>query len=226
MQKVDTSHDLLRALSMQTITSENLTQYVAVLIERLARLTVQYSSELHSYIQKGATHIKDEIISTCDWAYTATPFLNADTVNQAKALFEQAFAVEPYFKNPPALSVVIDTNPDNIIFLDGSVSFLDVMPPKDSWRVHDRYFPLCRTSVDVSLFNPSLAEAIHSAYGEREVRPSPIVRAVYELAAALIQVPYRKMVGQDVLAKKYGLFVQTCITRLESELKKEKEAEL
>ena len=89
------------------------------------------------------------------------------------------------------------------------MSFIDVMPPKDEWRVHDQYFIVCRTSADVTaLHGTELADTLHEVYSQTHQLPSSVVRAVYEIAAALIQVPYRNMVGREDLAEKYAHFIR------------------
>lgn len=55
----------------------------------------------------------------------------------------------------------------------------------------------------------------HEEYGEHGELPPESVRMIYELAAALIQVPYRKMIGRDDLAAKYADFVRLRCDALE-----------
>lgn len=217
MRKIDSGRDLLKSLEKGEVEQVELREYAKLLTERLRQLTEKKGEELSVHINKGTAHISSEVLGVCDWASVgADPHLSYDEVMRAKELLKQALEREKYFNSPVSLSVVIDTNPDNIIFLDEGVSFIDVMPPKDTWRVHDRYFPLCRTSADVSaLSHKDHAESLHHEYAKTEVLPPEIVRTVYELAAALIQVPYRKMVGRDDLAAKYADFVRSQMKTLE-----------
>lgn len=215
MRRIDPKKGLVLMLESGEIKPDDLARYVASITDRLRILEKMYASQLQEYIDRGTAHVKDEIVNTCNWAYTADPFLLPDDVDRAKTLFLKTFESETYLKDGARSSVVIDTNPDNIFFIDGSVSFLDVMPPRDSWRIHDPYFIICRTSADVSIHDPALAEALHHEYAKREVLPSKAVRTAYEIAGALIQVPYRKLVGQTVAAEKYGAFVKRRMDLLE-----------
>lgn len=221
MKKIDSGRDLLKTLEKRAPEEMELREYARLLTERLRKLTDEKGDELSIHIDKGTAHISSEVLGVCDWASVgADPHLTFDEVMRAKELLTQALAREQYFNTPISLSVVIDTNPDNIIFLDEGVSFIDVMPPKDAWRVHDRYFPLCRTSADVSaLSHKDHAEPLHHEYAKNESLPPETVRTVYELAAALIQVPYRKMVGRDDLAQKYADYVRTRMSDLEKLLR-------
>lgn len=90
------------------------------------------------------------------------------------------------------------------------------MPPKDAWRVHDRYFLICRTSSDIrAQLGDEQANILHETYKEHAELPPHAVRVLYELAASLIQVPYRKMVGRPDLATKYADHVRRLCDELE-----------
>jgi len=208
MQKIDTEKDLMRAIMHGTLCKEDLVEYVRVLMERLTSLSAARRPPLEAFFERGAAHVHAEVLGTCDWAYTADEFLSRADVDRAGSLMRRALESEQYFTGQmDSIAVVIDTNAENILFLDGGVSFIDVMPPKDAWRVHDRYFAICRTSADIgALSDCELAEALHESYAL--VPPPEAVRVVYEIAAALIQVPYRKMVGREDLSVKYANFVR------------------
>lgn len=221
MRKIDTSRDLMRAIESGILPKEALALYVRTLIERLSVLTEARRGELEEFFDKDAAHVRAEVLGACDWAaFDGAPYLTPLEVAHAKALMERALDKETYFQNPiKDISVVIDTNAENILFIDGKVMFIDVMPPKDAWRVHDRYFLICRTSADIRVQQEDEdAAVLHDAYGEHTELPPEIVRTVYEIAAALIQVPYRKMVGRDDLAVKYADHVRRLCGELEGTL--------
>lgn len=218
MQKIDTRRDLMQAISSQLLNKEELAEYVRTLLRRLLILTEARRGALGEFFDKDAAHVRSEILGACDWAGAdGAPYLTSVEVGGARALLERALNREIYFKDPiKNISVVIDTNAENILFLDGKVSFIDVMPPKDAWRVHDRYFLICRTSADIEAqIGGDHTAVLHETYGESTELPSEIVRAVYEIAASLIQVPYRKMVGQNDLALCYADFVRRRCIELE-----------
>lgn len=221
MKKVDTSRDLMRAIEGALFQKETLALYVRTLLERLAGLTAARRAALEEFFARDHAHIRAEVLGAGDWAAVAgEPYLAPSEVARARALIERALEEETYFHHPiKNISVVIDTNAENILFIDGAVSFIDVMPPKDAWRVHDRYFLVCRTSADIrAQHDDEHALVLHETYGEHTELPPPLVRMVYELAASLIQVPYRKMVGRDDLAGKYADHVRRLCGELESVL--------
>lgn len=221
MKKIDTKRDLMQAISNQALNKEELAEYVRTLLRRLMALTEARRGGLGEFFDRDAAHIRSEVLGACDWVEVeGEPYLTPLEVARVRALLNRALDTEPYFKNPiKNISVVIDTNAENILFLDGKVSFIDVMPPKDAWRVHDRYFLICRTSADIEAQNSGDHSAVlHETYGESTELPSEIVRAVYEIAASLIQVPYRKMVGQNDLARCYADFVRRRCVELEGML--------
>lgn len=210
MKKIDRGRDLIRTLEDGTPKKATLIEYVKTLQERLRTLTLARKDDLQEFFDKDPEHILSEIIATCEWAYTADEFLSHTEIDRAKELMERAIKRDPYFNEKiHTISVVIDTNGENILFLDEGVTFIDVMPPKDAWRVHDEYFIICRTSTDISaLRGKEHAEVLHETFVTEGPMPSQIVRMVYEIAAGLIQVPYRKMIGREDLAMRYADFVR------------------
>lgn len=218
MQKIDTSQDLMRAIETGTLSKDTLALYVRTLLERLLTLTEARRGELERFFTNDAAHIRAEVLGACDWAsFDGAPHLTLHEVARARALMERALDKEKYFQNPVKdISVVIDTNAENILFIDGKIMFIDVMPPKDAWRVHDRYFLICRTSADIrAQHGDEHADVLHDTYGEHSELPPETVRTLYEIAASLIQVPYRKMVGRDDLAAKYADHVRRLCGELE-----------
>jgi len=221
MKKVDTTRDLMKAIEGGSFQKESLMLYVRTLLTRLLVLTEARRGELEEFFDKDQAHVRAEVLGAGDWAAVdGEPYLTPSEVAHARALMEKALEQETYFQHPiKNISVVIDTNAENILFIDGAVSFIDVMPPKDAWRVHDRYFLVCRTSADIrAQHSDEHALVLHEAYGEHTELPPQLVRIVYELAASLIQVPYRKMIGRDDLAIKYADHVRKLCGELEGEL--------
>lgn len=218
MRKIDTSKDLMRAIESDSLEAIPLREYVRTLLSRLEDLTRARRDELEEFFTKDAAHVRAEVLGACDWAaFDGAPYITPEEVARARSLMESALEHEAYFqKSIKSISVVIDTNPENILFLDGQVSFIDVMPPKDAWRVHDRYFLICRTSADIrAQLGDEQAQILHETYEEHAELPPNTVRILYELAASLIQVPYRKMVGRPDLATKYAEHVRRLCDQIE-----------
>ncbi len=219
MRKIDTDRDLLKRLEAEHPSDQELASYARTLTTRLRTLTDARKSDLTHHLERGTAHVKDEILGVIPWARTAAPHLDPSDIDLAESLLARAFDEVPYFKGDIDLSVVIDNNPENVIFVEEDISFIDVMPPKDSWRVHDPYFSICRTSADVSaLGRRGSAEALHEEYRLHRELPPPVVRHAYELAAALIQTPYRKMIGKTEHADRYARLVRTKLAELEEAL--------
>jgi len=217
MRKVDTKHSLINILETGIPKRFDLILYVETLTKRLEQLTLERTSELEEFVERGTAHIQSEIMGVFAWAQTASPQLDREDTKRTEQVLRRSLSEHSYWRGPvSSLSVVVDNNPDNILFLAAGVSFIDTMPPKAEWRVHDRYFALCRTSADISaLAGSEQAEVLHETYALKYGLPSDIVRTTYEIAAALIQVPYRKMVGQVDLASHYATFVRRRTAELE-----------
>lgn len=218
MKKIDHKRDLIKTLENGTLKKEDLVVYVQTLQERLHTLTRARRSPLEEFFKKDTAHVIAEVLATKDWAYyTANDLITHEEIERAMRLITCVFETEQYFQDPiHTLSVVIDTNGDNILFLEDGISFIDVMPPKDAWRVHDAYFLICRTSTDIgALSSIEHAEILHETFVTSGPMPPPAVRMVYEIAAGLIQIPYRKMIGRTDLAQKYTDFVRLRTDNLE-----------
>lgn len=222
MKKIDTEKNLIRTLEERAPTKEELVEYVRTLQERVRSLTAARRGDLEQFFTKNIAHVTSEVLATKEWAYTADDLLSRKEIDNIATLMEHAMTIDPYWSDSlHTLSVVIDTNGENILFLDDGISFIDVMPPKDAWRVHDEYFIICRTSTDISaLRDQKHADILHETFVTHGTPPSPLVRMVYEIAAGLIQVPYRKMLGQSDLALKYADFVRARAKELEEEIEK------
>lgn len=213
MKKIDTRRDLTKILeSAHPLLPHELESYVVQITEKLDALTRTNASSLQHFLDLGREHVFDELRAVESWAHSAREHLSSEDIKSAMDQIQYALDSDSYFQNlkPSDLSVVIDTNPDNVLFLEEGVVFIDVMPPKENWRVHDRYFVVCRTSSDLSAYQRQQdADQLHTTYGAYAALPSSRVRMVYELASALIQVPYRVMLGAQKSAEKYASLVRS-----------------
>ena len=83
MRRFEHGRDLLSRLEADTVTHTDLSTYTRLLIERLRTLTETKKDSLAHHIAKGNTHLKDEVLGVCDWAYTASPHLTSEDVDRA-----------------------------------------------------------------------------------------------------------------------------------------------
>lgn len=104
--------------------------------------------------------------------------------------------------------MAIDANCDNILILTNKIGFLDILPPKENWRVADKFFTICRVTTDVAaLLGREKANIMYEAYKNFAGLPSENVKIIYEIRSALIQAAYRYALEQPNLAQKYLQFM-------------------
>ena len=97
------------------------------------------------------------------------------------------------------------------MFLDGEVNFVDVLPPKESWRVGDLFFDICGLATDIAvLLNDDKSEIVYQAYENSKNVPEEI-KSIYELRSALIQMWCFCSVNNLDTAKKYFDFAENKI---------------
>lgn len=186
--------------------SENL---VSALLPRLDTLTNKYQDSLSDHFENNPLHIREEVLNTLGWAST---MMDSSLIEKAREYLEELLSGGYFTQAIESVSVVIDNNIENIQMLDDGVSFIDVMPPADKWKVHDRYFLICRTSIDLAIRGyDDLANELHAEYARHYPLPPEYVRDAYVVAAALIQAPYRQMIGQVELSQKYVNFITSMV---------------
>ncbi len=208
MKNIDTSSNLTRLLPAGAIDGETMTAIAEAMIENLENLTREKRDSLSHIFDRSYTDLRIQSLRDLDeWLSELHTEIPAEVRSEAIRKLSDTIANDPYFNEFTSddYRVAKDTNSDNILWLGGKASFIDIMPPNEHWRVNDPHFALIRTAVDAEVLgDASLPKSVHDArekaYG---TIPSHIVDA-YALHGALIQWAYRTMLGQHDLAKKYG----------------------
>lgn len=216
MKRVDTSYDLPRMLVSGRMTTQDVTLYVETLLTRLRELSRARRTKLEHIFARGNGHVHNEMLGTLAWASTVRTHLPSELMSRTERALREVIARSSYFRNPIALSVVIDVNSENILFLPEGVSFMDVMPPKDEWRVHDPLFLLARTSADMHAYGRGeYSSVLYETYARMHGEVPKEVALAYEIVALLIQVPYRVMVGDEDMASAYADVLASRVRELE-----------
>ena len=149
----------------------------------------------------------------------ASNHIPKETADEIVSLLYNKAENEDYFinHNPALLSAVIDNNCDNLLLFNDNPSFLDIMPPKQEWKVSDKYFNIMRTAVDAyALGSKELGNAVLRTYGKYQAEPPINVALIYEIRSALIQWAYRHLINQHNIAQKYKNFTLVKVEELRS----------
>lgn len=212
MNKIDGSATLTKLLGENKLSIEDTKRATVKLIELLRLLTSKKINDFKHLTDTGWRELwQKETIDSCrSWLEMASEYILKSEIQRIIAVFEAASNREKYFTHydPNRFAIVADNNCDNFIFLNGQPSFLDIMPPKEGWRIADEYAVVARTAVDAHVLGGSEhGQAVYSVYRNYRADAPESVKLLYEIRAALIQWPYRHISGQHELAEKYKQFV-------------------
>jgi aminoglycoside phosphotransferase family enzyme len=220
MRRIDTSRDLPHMLLGGLVRQGELQLYVETLLTRLRELTQERGDALGHVFLRGNTHVQQEMLGTLGWASTATEHISSALLTRIEHVLKEVIRSSAYFQQDVSLSIVIDVNGENILFLPDGVAFIDVMPPKDDWRVHDPLFLVARTGADIRARGQGeLVPLLYQSYRDLRGETPVEVCLAYEICALLIQVPYRLMIGETEVSSQYAKVLATTVEELEGILK-------
>lgn len=212
MEKFDADKSLTNLLLRKEASEEDLAKIVLELVSRLAELTAEKRRESEAIFSKNLLEsLLAELEDDRNLLYLVPSFIAKEKTDEMVEFLKKAAAKNPYFRNfsHQKLSLLIDDHSDNIMLLDGKVEFIDVLPPKESWRVGDLNFIICRLATDVAvLWSKEKAETVYRAYEKLAEPILPGVKAIYETDAALIQMWCFYDLGKPEIAERYLEFVQ------------------
>jgi len=208
MKKFDDNNNLTNLLLGKKIDKIQLGTIAEEMVLRLKKLTEAKRDKYKNYFKNRLLdiHIAD-LESDKNLLYLIPSNVPKEKVDKIIGLALKASLKNRYYLdyNSDNLSILIDNHADNIVFLNGKVQFIDVLPPKESWRVGDLNFVICRLATDVAVLGSSkLADAV---YVNCEAMPEKIKR-IYEIRSALIQAWCFYSVNKSEIAEKYLKFAE------------------
>ncbi len=222
MSLIDDSLTLTKLLSGGLLKLEHVRPFISTIVDTLATLTIERRNKLSFLYEKPLNQIvKEDIENLYVWMLDTAPRIPKEHSERLKSVLFKAIDVEPYFKNAgkEQYRAAIDANSDNLLWLDGSPSMIDIMPPRVSWRIVDEYATVSRTIVDIEVLGTSaLAEIARASYASFGRELPPTAKLVYEVRAAGIQWAYRHMLNQEELAEKFGIYTLKKLAELEARL--------
>jgi len=220
MSKIDDSTILTKTLLRGLVSVDQIEHMTRTLVHKLRLLTIERKEKLKSQFSQTLQDIQRRYIEDLRaWAILADPYVDTQETDKILDLVTKAVEKEEYFKSgsESKLSVVIDTNSDNLLFVEGKPSFIDIMPPKQDWKVTDEYFPISRLAMDAYVLGSTeLGDAVHRVYSTFRPAPPPMVRLIYDIETALIQWPYRHMLDDHETAERYKQFLLPTVEELKA----------
>lgn len=208
MRKFDDNKNLTNLLLKKNVSEKDIKLIAAEMVLRLKKLTFDKKDRYKSYFKRKLSDShKEDLESDKNLLYMISELVPKEKIDAIIGAAKNASDKNSYFEgyNSRKLSLLIDNHADNIIFSDGKVEFIDVLPPKESWRVGDLNFVICRLATDAAVLgNEELADAV---YGSCESMPEKI-KHIYEIRSALIQTWCFYSVKKPEIAENYLKFAE------------------
>lgn len=219
MTKIDGEASLTKLLQEKKLNREDISHLTVKLVELFRELTHKKIKDYKYLVDKGRRQTWQESVieSLPPWMAMAGDHIPHGEIENVVNFLATVTEKEKYFidYDPAYFAVVIDNNCDNLLFLDGKPSFIDIMPPKEGWRVADEFEVISRTAVDVSVIGgDELGQIVRDVYKKYRPTTTQSAQYLYELRAALIQWAYRHMISQHDLAHRYRQFAMSQIEKL------------
>lgn len=219
MTCIDSEKTLTKLLPMGAITREVMQNLTAILVQRLRDISFEHRAKLESLFARGMMSLHLESLEDLrSWGYVADTYIPRPQTDRIVDLLINSSKDESYFLDEERhhISAAIDNNPDNVLIIDGKVSFMDIMPPKENWRVADEYFTIVRSAVDgFVLGGEELGLSIYETYAQFQKDIPKIITLIYEIRSGMIQWAYRHILGQHDVAEKYREFTEKRVEELE-----------
>lgn len=222
MSRIDDSFLLTKILQRGELTADQAEGFVVSLVDTLATLTRERRSKLDHLFQRGLYSIMVENTKSLhDWMLSEEQFDTNVAQDIADTLYEGLEKI-PYFKEYPneELSAAIDVNCDNLILLDGKPSYIDILSPMEVWRVVDEYASIARPITHIEAIQGlEMGKVARDAYAKFGRNIPKAAMLMHEVRGSAIQWPYRYMLGQPDLAKKFEKYTLQKLEELKAELR-------
>ena len=218
MKKFDDSKNFTNLLLQKNISDNDLKKVVLEMVVRLDKITkIKKNDPDYDFNQKLVDIHLSDLESDANLLYLIGDFISKEKVDEITNISKKVSLNTSYFKDydPNNFSILIDNHADNIVFLDNVVEFVDVLPPKESWRVGDINFIISRMAVDVAvLFDEEKSKIIYDTFEKNNAIPAEI-RAIYQIRSALIQMWCFYSQKKPDIAKKYLEFAESRVKYLQ-----------
>lgn len=221
MNRLKSEETLTDFAESKKITPDILEKFANTIINKQRKITEFRKKELSSLFNQDLKDIEKKAIEDLrSWAYMAKEQLPKEKTDYVVEKLLSVLNLPEYcdWRGKAKKSACIDGNGDNIIITQsGEILFIDILPPKFNWRVEDEVFNLARATADVSVLtgNTSQADVLYKSYEKLTgLEIPPVIRKLYEIRGAMIQVAYRIILNQPSRAKKYLDFVEQQISSL------------
>ncbi len=222
MVRIDSEKTLTKLSLTGMVTPETMRDLTVILVQKLRMISEEHHPKLEALFRRGLLNIHLESLEDLrNFAYMADGSIPRAKTDQIVDLLLRKSTEESYFEDPKRhrISAAIDNNPDNII-IDNAIRFIDIMPPKENWKVADEYFTIVRNAVDgFVLSSDALGDEVYTTYFAVNDPIPECVTLIYEIRSGMIQWAHRTFMGQPDIAEKYRQFTERRVLTLQEVMK-------
>lgn len=218
MEKVDSDANLIDLLSERKVSDKNLTDIVEVLVPKLKELTTAKRSKIDHISSQGWPELlKQNYEDLRSWSYMADAHIPREQTNEivdVLSKFSEHFEFIKNF-NTDKLYSYVDGHAGNIFVVNDKITFMDIYPPKESWRVADMFYTINRPITDVAvLLGQDKADIMYAKLEELTGEFPAQLKLLYTIHDAQIMAAYFHMLHKHELAEKYFKFVEENLKKL------------
>ncbi|MEK7658283.1 MAG: hypothetical protein AAB352_00260 [Patescibacteria group bacterium] len=220
MKKINVSKNLTNLLLKKQASKKDLTKITTETILRVKKLTNERKSKSENLFKRKLKDMhKEDLESDRNLLYMISSYMPKAKTDEIIDFLKKTSEKNNYFEKYDSKNFLflIDNHSDNIILFENKIGFIDVLPPKESWRVGNPCFIICRLATDVAvLFNDEKAELIYKTYEIFNGSLPKDIRAIYEIRSALIQIWCFYSQKKIQIAEKYLKFAENKVTYLKN----------
>lgn len=218
MEKVDSDTNLVDLLLEQRVRDKNLTDVIEVLVQKLKELTKTKRPKIdHISAQGWPELLKQNYEDLRSWSYMADTHIPREKTNEIVDALSKSSENLEVIKNFDTNSMFsyVDGHAGNIFIVDDKVTFMDIYPPKESWRVADMFYTINRPITDVAvLFGQDKADIMYAKLEELTGEFPAQLKLLYTIHDAQIMAAYFHMLHKHELGEKYFRFVEENLKKL------------
>ena len=211
MQRMDETRNLTEMMLHGRITAQDLKNVAQHLLRSIKKLKQEKMASLESWVNRGWKEIMQQrLVSLKGFGESAPPSLEQKEHREVMNSFQNFFASHSYFSSigRDALTVHMDNPSDNILLLEKGVASIDVLLPKEEWRVVEHWFNVGRLGADVSvLAGREAADLLYQEYAAGLPLPPKEILDFYAGTSAWMRAIYFSILQKPQLAARYRQFV-------------------
>lgn len=218
MRKIDSGKNLIDLMIQNKVDDQDLKRLIQTLVPRLRELTIERKDSLNYLVKKPFLDLMiQDLEDLRDWAYMSDKHIPREKTDEIINILINFVKNEAYYKNydKKNLSACIDNHGYNILIFNDRINLLDIVPPKENWRLADEIASVSRPITDVSvILGKEKADLMYDEYKKISPAFPEKIRTFSDVRSAMIMTSYLHALHKHSLAEKYMNFVEQNVRNL------------